>query len=99
MVPTSDNPVKKQWQDGIRLIREDAMGSLLAEALRSAAVNEENPKTDLERFFVLLTQMTVNGTILLRRAYTGRWNASATPTSLPFQHVLIPNISNDVQPC
>jgi hypothetical protein len=61
MVATSDNAVKKQWQDGIRLIREDAMGSSLAEALRSAAVNEENPKTDLERFFVLLKQMTVNG--------------------------------------
>jgi hypothetical protein len=61
MVATSDNVVKKQWQDGVRLIREDAMGASPAEALRSAAVNEENPKTDLERFFVLLKQMTVNG--------------------------------------
>ena len=61
MVATSDNAVKKQWQDGIRLIREEAMGSSLAEALRRAAANEENPKTDLERFFVLLKQMTANG--------------------------------------
>jgi Gluconate 2-dehydrogenase subunit 3 len=61
MVATSDNAVKKQWQDGIRLMREEAMGSSLAEALRKAAVNEENPTTDLERFFVLLKQMTVNG--------------------------------------
>ena len=61
MVATSDDAVKKQWQDGIRLIRENAMGSSLAEALRKAAANEENPKTDLERFFVLLKQMTVNG--------------------------------------
>jgi hypothetical protein len=61
MVATSDNAVKMQWQDGIRLIREEAMGSSLAEALRRAAANEENPKTDLERFFVLLKQMTVNG--------------------------------------
>jgi len=61
MVATSDNAVKKQWQEGIRLIREQAKGSSLAEALRGAAHNEENPTTDLERFFVLLKQMTVNG--------------------------------------
>jgi hypothetical protein len=61
MVATSDNAVKQQWQDGIRLIREEAMGSSLAEALGRAAANEENPKTDLERFFVLLKRMTVNG--------------------------------------
>ena len=29
MVATSDNAVKKQWQDGIRLIREEAKGSSL----------------------------------------------------------------------
>jgi hypothetical protein len=61
MVASSDNAVKKQWQEGIRLIREEAKGSSLAEALRRAALNEENPTTDLERFFVLLKQMTVNG--------------------------------------
>jgi hypothetical protein len=61
MVVSSNDAVKKQWQDGIRLIREEAVGSSLAEALRRAAVNEENPKTDLDRFFVLLKQMTVNG--------------------------------------
>src|SRR6202161_3317137 len=46
MVATSDPAVKKQWQDGIRLIREEAMSSSPAEALRRAAANEENPKTD-----------------------------------------------------
>jgi hypothetical protein len=61
MVAGSNDAVKKQWQDGIRLIREEAVGSSLAEALRRAAANEENPKTDLDRFFVLLKQMTVNG--------------------------------------
>jgi len=61
MVATSGDAVKQQWQDGIRLIRVEATGSSLAEALRRAAANEENPKTDLERFFVLLKQMTVNG--------------------------------------
>jgi Gluconate 2-dehydrogenase subunit 3 len=61
MVATSDAAVKKQWQDGIGLIREEATGSSLDEALHRAAANEENPKSDLERFFVLLKQMTVNG--------------------------------------
>jgi hypothetical protein len=61
IVASSSEAVKKQWQDGIRLIREEAVGSSLAEALRRAAANEENPKTDLDQFFVLLKQMTVNG--------------------------------------
>jgi hypothetical protein len=33
----------------------------LSAALQLAAANEENPTSDLERFFVLLKQMTVNG--------------------------------------
>jgi hypothetical protein len=61
MVATSDNAVKKQWQDGIGLMREEANRSSLTDALHRAAANEENPTTDLERFFVLLKQMTVNG--------------------------------------
>jgi hypothetical protein len=61
MVATSTDAVKKQWQDGIRQSGEQARGSSLTEALRRAAANEENPETDLERFFVLLKQMTVNG--------------------------------------
>jgi hypothetical protein len=61
MVASSSEAIKKQWQDGIRLIREDAVGSSLADALRRAAASEESPKTDLDRFFVLLKQMTVNG--------------------------------------
>ena len=61
MVATSDQAVKKQWQDGIRLMREEANRSSLTEALQLAAANEENPTSALERFFVLLKQMTVNG--------------------------------------
>ena len=61
MVAGSSESLKKQWQDGIRQIREEAAGSTLAEVLQKAAANEENPKTDLDRFFVLLKQMTVNG--------------------------------------
>ena len=61
MVATSDDSVKKQWQDGLRLIREEAARSSLAKALRKAAVNEGSPQTDLETFFALLKQMTVDG--------------------------------------
>jgi Gluconate 2-dehydrogenase subunit 3 len=61
MVAGSSERVKKRWQDGIRQIRDQAKGSSLADVLQKAAANEENPKTDLDRFFVLLKQMTVNG--------------------------------------
>ena len=61
MVAAGSDAVKKQWQDGIRMMREEANRSSLTEALQRAAANEENPTTDLERFFVSLKQMTVNG--------------------------------------
>jgi hypothetical protein len=61
MVATSNDAIKKQWRDGIGLIHEQARVTSLAEVLHNAAANEENPKTGLERFFVLLKQMTVNG--------------------------------------
>src|SRR5438270_7987048 len=59
MVATSDDSVKKQWQDGLRLIREEAARSSLAGALRKAAVNEGNPQTDLEQFVALPKQMAI----------------------------------------
>ena len=61
MVATGDDSVKKQWRDGLRVIREEAARSSWAEALRKAAVNEGNPQTELEQFFALLKQMTVEG--------------------------------------
>ncbi len=61
MVATSDNAVKKQWRNGIRLMREEANRSSLTKALERAAAKEENPTSALEHFFVLLKQMTVNG--------------------------------------
>jgi hypothetical protein len=61
LVAASSDEVKKQWRDGIRLIREETVRSSLDEALRKAAANEDNPQTDLERFFVSLKFMTVNG--------------------------------------
>jgi len=61
LVASSSDAVKKQWRDGIRLLREEATSSSLADALHKAAANEDDPQTDLERFFVSLKQMTVNG--------------------------------------
>jgi hypothetical protein len=61
MLASGSDDVKKQWRDGIYLIREEVAGSSLDEALRKAAANEENPQSDLERFFVSLKSMTVNG--------------------------------------
>ncbi len=61
MVATSSDAVKKQWRDGLHLMREEAATSSLADALHKAATGEGNPTSDLERFFVPLKHMTVNG--------------------------------------
>jgi Gluconate 2-dehydrogenase subunit 3 len=61
MIATSEEAVKTQWRRGLASIREQAQGTSLADALRKAAENEENPRTDVDHFFVLLKQTTVNG--------------------------------------
>jgi hypothetical protein len=45
----------------LQRLQEGAAKSSLADALARAAAGEANPQTDLERFFVTLKQMTVNG--------------------------------------
>jgi hypothetical protein len=61
MVATNNDAVKDQWRDGLRLFQEAVEKSSPAEAIANAAANEEHPKTNLERFFIVLKQMTVNG--------------------------------------
>ena len=61
MVATSDDAVKAQWQEGLRLFQEAAAKSSLPEALALAAAHEEHPTTQLEQFFTALKDMTVNG--------------------------------------
>ena len=61
MVATSDDAVKAEWRDGLRLFHEAVAKSSAAEAIRQAAAREEHPATDLERFFVVLKRMIVNG--------------------------------------
>jgi hypothetical protein len=60
MVFTSAPAIQQQWQEGLRLIREEAANSSLADALHKSSVNEATPQTDLDRFFITLKQMTVN---------------------------------------
>ena len=60
MVATSTDKLKKQWRDGLTLLREEAKKSSLVDALSKAAENEANPTTDLERFFGLLKPMTIH---------------------------------------
>jgi hypothetical protein len=93
MVATSEDAVKKQWQDGIRLISQEAVNSSLDEALRKAAANEEDPKTDLDRFFVQLKQMTVYGYytsttgIHKEMEYIGNTYLAAFPTCTHPEHL------------
>ncbi len=61
MVATSEDAVKAQWQEGLRLFQEAAAKSSLAEALALAAAHEEHPTTDLERFFTTLKAITASG--------------------------------------
>jgi len=61
MVDASDDAVKKRWRDGIRLMQDAAAHSSLRDALGTASANESNSTTDLERFFKLLKEMTIDG--------------------------------------
>src|ERR1017187_4561932 len=61
MVATSNPAARAQWRDGLRLFQEAPAKSSLADALAQAAAREESPATNLERFFIVLKRMTVNG--------------------------------------
>lgn len=61
MVATSDKATQNEWRRGLSLMREEASCSSLSDALAKAAAHEEKPQSDLERFFVLLKLMTVEG--------------------------------------
>jgi len=61
LVSTGGDAGKAEWRQGLQLFRDDAAKSSVAEALARAAAGEANPLSDLEKFFVTLKQMTVNG--------------------------------------
>jgi hypothetical protein len=61
MVSTSEEPVQREWRKGVKLLQEEVLHSSPAAALAKAARNEAHPSTDLERFFIQLKSMTVDG--------------------------------------
>jgi len=61
MVSTGSAAGRIAWRKGLQLLKEEAARSSVAGALARAAAREANPQSDLERFFVTLKQMTVNG--------------------------------------
>ena len=61
MVATSDGETKKRWRKRLQLMRDEAARGSLDAALAKSAASEGNPRSDLERFFGHLKEMTVNG--------------------------------------
>jgi hypothetical protein len=61
MVSTGSDAGKTEWRHGLQQLKEETAQSSLADALARAAAGEAKPQTDLERFFVTLKRMTVDG--------------------------------------
>jgi hypothetical protein len=61
MVSTSSAATQKQWRGGLKKMQEEARRSSLTEALAKSAGHEGHATSNLERFFGILKQMTVNG--------------------------------------
>lgn len=61
MVATGEKAVQSKWRDGLRRMREEVERTSPAQALALAAENEAHPTTELEKFFVTLKQMTIDG--------------------------------------
>lgn len=61
MIATSADCLKKAWKTGLQLMRNESALSSPEQALAKSAVNEGNPRNDLERFYGRLKEMTVNG--------------------------------------
>jgi glucoside 3-dehydrogenase (cytochrome c) hitch-hiker subunit len=61
VVGTSPADTQMQWKEGLQLLQQEAARSSLSQALALAASGEEHPAAELERFFVALKQMTING--------------------------------------
>ncbi len=61
MLSTGPEDARKRWREGLALFRVEAQRTSLEAAVATAALEEDNPKTDLGRFFVALKRMTVDG--------------------------------------
>jgi len=61
MLSTGSEDARQRWREGLSLFRREAERTSLEAAVAKAAEEEENPRSDLGRFFVSLKQMTVDG--------------------------------------
>jgi hypothetical protein len=61
MVSSGDTDEQRNWKTGLKLMRDKAAAGSIDEALANAAAGESDPHTEIERFFVMLKRMTVNG--------------------------------------
>ena len=61
MISSGPEGEKKEWRSGLAHFKQAAAESSITEALARAAAGEANPQSDLEKFFIILKQMTVNG--------------------------------------
>ena len=61
MVSAGDADEKRNWRTGLKLMRDEAAPGSMVDALAKAAAGESDPHTELERFFVILKRMTVDG--------------------------------------
>lgn len=61
MVSSGDTDQRRNWKNGLTLMRDKAAAGSIGGALASAAAGESDPQTEIERFFVMLKRMTVDG--------------------------------------
>jgi hypothetical protein len=61
MLSTGSEGERKGWRAGLELFRVESARASLEAAVAKAAEEEENPRSDLGRFFVSLKRMTVDG--------------------------------------
>jgi Gluconate 2-dehydrogenase subunit 3 len=61
MLSTGSADARQRWRAGLDLFRGEAARTSWESAIAKAATEEENPRTDLGRFFVALKRMTVDG--------------------------------------
>jgi hypothetical protein len=57
----SSEAQKSEWRKGLQALKQEVAKSSLSDTLARTSAGEANPRTDLERFFVVLKQMTIAG--------------------------------------
>lgn len=94
MLSTGSEGEREGWRAGLELFRQEAAVKSLQDAVAKAAEEEENPHSDLGRFFVALKRMTVDGYytsavgIHQDMKYQGNEHLSASPRCEHPEHKL-----------